>query len=64
LDAAGVLSGAGAVSSGAGVGAFAGGEVVSSARAANHEAGAARQQAKVKLVKTRDNRIMILASEQ
>jgi hypothetical protein len=60
--AAGV-AGAGVVSPGTGVGTFAGGEVVSSARAANHEAGAARQQAKVKLVKTRDNRIMMLASE-
>jgi hypothetical protein len=60
--AAGVAGG-GAALSGAGVGTLADGAAASSARAANHEAGATRQQAKVKLAKTRDNRIMMLASE-
>jgi hypothetical protein len=61
---AAVLSGvsAGAALSPEGA-AAAGGATASSARAANQDTGAARQQATVKLAKTRFNRIMLLDSK-
>jgi hypothetical protein len=57
---AGVLSAGGATAAG---GATVAGGAVSSARATDQDAGAMRQQAIVKLVKTRCNRIMILDSK-